>query len=171
MRCPDLVELISAYADGQTVPAQTEFVEAHLAGCRPCRVLLRRDREVALLLQHADGADEWQIPDLRLRVIHASGGRRRDGRPLRGGLAVGLIASLALAWALTGSTPPPYLAQVAQATATPAVGRSAIPEPITMHQSRTITMQALRQAGPTPAQQPRMRALYGRPRYPRPVEV
>jgi hypothetical protein len=143
MRCADLVELISAYADRQTMPAQTEFVEAHLACCRTCRDTLRRHREVARLLQHADEADHWQVPDLRLRVIHASGGHRRHSPWLRGGLVVGLISSLALTWALAGSTPIPHLAQVAQATATPSDSRIAPassfapPLPITVHQPAT----------------------------------
>ncbi len=46
MKCRDLKELLSAYADGELSRTQREFVEEHLAGCAECRASLERYREV-----------------------------------------------------------------------------------------------------------------------------
>jgi len=40
MKCRDLEELLSAYADGELPRAQREFVKEHLAGCSQCQATL-----------------------------------------------------------------------------------------------------------------------------------
>lgn len=40
MRCSDLQELLSAYANGELPLTQREFVEEHLASCANCRAAL-----------------------------------------------------------------------------------------------------------------------------------
>ena len=40
MKCKDLQELLSAYADDELPRTQREFVEEHLAGCADCRAIL-----------------------------------------------------------------------------------------------------------------------------------
>jgi hypothetical protein len=40
MKCGDLEELLSAYADGELPRTQREFVKEHLAGCRHCQATL-----------------------------------------------------------------------------------------------------------------------------------
>jgi anti-sigma factor RsiW len=117
MRCADLAELISAYADDQTRPAQTEFLEAHLAVCLRCRATLQRYRQTARLLRLADPADEWRVPDLRLRLAHATT-QPAARRPVRGvrRLAGGVVAAAAVCWAIAETSGASQTLQVAQGT-------------------------------------------------------
>jgi len=46
MRCSDINELLSAYADGELPLTQREFVEEHLSGCADCRATLSDYRRV-----------------------------------------------------------------------------------------------------------------------------
>ena len=39
MKCRDLEELLSAYADGELPRAQREFVEEHLDSCSQCQAM------------------------------------------------------------------------------------------------------------------------------------
>jgi anti-sigma factor RsiW len=116
MRCADLLEWISAYADGQTTAAQTELVEAHLARCVECRAALARHRQVARLLRRTDTVDSWLVPDLRLRVAHATRGRRHLGQLLAGGMATGVAAAMLA----TGAAGTPAVRQVAAVIPSPA---------------------------------------------------
>jgi hypothetical protein len=70
MPCSELDELLSAFADGQTVPAQTEFIESHLGACQRCQGMVRRYRQTRTIIQSAFD-DRWTPPDLSLRVAHA----------------------------------------------------------------------------------------------------
>src|SRR5262249_46134373 len=79
MPCAELDELISAYADEETAPAQTEFLRLHLESCARCTAVLRRYRETRRLLAFSSD-DAWTPPDLRLRVTHAY---LRQSRSLR----------------------------------------------------------------------------------------
>jgi predicted anti-sigma-YlaC factor YlaD len=115
MRCAEMVELISAYADGQTTPAETQSIKAHLADCNHCRAVLRRQQQTRRLL-HLVGDDTWTPPDLRLRVAQALR-RPERARPRRWGVlsaAVAGIAALVVAIGLLGgqvlpqqAAPPP----------------------------------------------------------------
>ena len=67
MSCSELDELLSAYADGQTVPAQNEFLEAHLTACWRCQAVLQRYRRTSLLLRRSLD-DRWAPPDISMRV-------------------------------------------------------------------------------------------------------
>jgi predicted anti-sigma-YlaC factor YlaD len=102
MRCADLAELISAYADGQTVPAQTEFVEAHLLSCPRCQAVLRRHQQTRRLL-HFSMHDAWTPPDMRLRVAHAYNRRRANRRPVLLGGAMAGAAAVLLTLGLLGA--------------------------------------------------------------------
>ena len=124
MRCADLDELISAYADRQTVPAQSEVVEAHLAGCARCTALFQKHRQTRRLLRLAYD-DAWTPPDMRLRVARGYAATQRHAvRPTRpAALAAGLCA-MVLALGLVYEQ-----AQMHQAaTSTPA-------HPVTTHQA------------------------------------
>jgi len=46
MRCSDINELLSAYADGELPLTQREFVEEHLSGCADCRATLANYQRV-----------------------------------------------------------------------------------------------------------------------------
>jgi hypothetical protein len=110
MQCTELDELVSAYADGQTVPAQSESLEQHVASCSRCRGVLRRQRTTRLLLQGALN-DRWVPPDLTLRIAYQL--RRRDerGRPARIAAACTVgIAALAVAFGIVVSHGPVQVA-------------------------------------------------------------
>lgn len=98
MGCTQFDELLSAYADGETVPAQSEFLELHLATCGRCQQVLKRYQDTRRLLQSALD-DRWIPPDLSRRVAHAYRGSR--GIPwlvtVIGRLSVGAAALLVVA--------------------------------------------------------------------------
>jgi hypothetical protein len=100
MQCVDLGDLLSAYADGQTLPAQTAAVEAHLAGCAYCRRVLARFQQTGSLLALTRG-EVWTPPDLRLRVRLAcqQGEQTRHGPAWHLAMAAG-VAALGLSGAL-----------------------------------------------------------------------
>ena len=94
-------ELVSAYADGQTTPAQSAFVEALIRGDPHYRALLQRYRETSSLLRRLDD-ERWTPPDLRLRIALAQGrvvGRVRWVPTARSGFGAALVilATLGLA--------------------------------------------------------------------------
>jgi hypothetical protein len=95
-----MVELLSAFADGQTTPAESRALEAHLADCPACQAVLRRHRQTRQLLNLARD-DRWTPPDLRLRVAYAA--RRQPQPPRRPWLLAGagsMVAALLVALAL-----------------------------------------------------------------------
>jgi len=96
--CTQFDELLSAYADGETVPAQSEFLELHLTTCGRCQLELKRHQDTRRLLQSALD-DRWIPPDLSRRVAHAYRGSR--GIPwlvtMIGRLSVGAAALLVVA--------------------------------------------------------------------------
>lgn len=59
MECRELGEALSAYMDGEAGSPEAGIVEAHLAGCASCRVLLGRMREAEDSLARI----EAQVPD------------------------------------------------------------------------------------------------------------
>jgi predicted anti-sigma-YlaC factor YlaD len=67
MKCSELYELISAYADGELNRTQRQFVEEHLDECPDCRALLaehiRTRRQIASLQQVE------AVPDIKARVM------------------------------------------------------------------------------------------------------
>jgi anti-sigma factor RsiW len=95
MPCPDLDELLSAYADGQALPAQSEFLELHLRSCVRCQNVLHQYRLTRRLLQTALD-DCWVPPDLAGRVAAAE---RTPQRRLRA--MIGLAALTAAVCTLT----------------------------------------------------------------------
>lgn len=103
MPCAELADLLSAYADGQTTPAQTEYVEAHLAHCPRCRRVMQRHVEVRHLIRLGTD-DAWTPPDLSLRVTRALQGRypRARQRPSSFLRAGGSVIAVLLALQLLG---------------------------------------------------------------------
>lgn len=91
-RCADLEDLISAYVDGQAAPEESRSVQAHVAECPRCAVLLRRQQQTKRLLR-LSSADNWNPPDLRLRIVHAAARRPRRLRAL---WPAGLAACIAI---------------------------------------------------------------------------
>jgi outer membrane lipoprotein-sorting protein len=67
MKCSELYELISAYADGELNQTQRQFVEEHLNGCPDCRALLavhnRTRRQIGTLRQLA------AVPGIKEQVM------------------------------------------------------------------------------------------------------
>ncbi len=102
MGCTQFDELLSAYADGETVPAQSEFLELHLATCGRCQSVLADYRSTRHLIQSALD-DRWVPPDLSARVAQAY--RRSRGIPrlatVIGRLSVGAAALAVALVALT----------------------------------------------------------------------
>ncbi|MDB5057505.1 MAG: putative anti-sigma factor [Chloroflexi bacterium] len=99
MRCSDLGELLSSYVDGQTVPAQTEFIEAHLGTCQRCQDLVRHYRRTRAIIQFGLD-DRWTPPDLGLRVVHACQQQHTCRRPLS---TTGIMAATAALVVLVAS--------------------------------------------------------------------
>jgi anti-sigma factor RsiW len=127
MPCAELDELISAYADGETVPAQTEVLQMHLETCARCTAVLRRHRETRRLLAFASD-DAWTPPDLRLRVTQAyrlqsqSARRSRVVRPVAACVAVlvllvGVLLGQAVLLQNATGRPAPHVAQTADCNA------------------------------------------------------
>lgn len=50
MRCADVVELVTDYAEGRLSPGERLRVQVHLTGCAPCRGYLRQMRDTVRLL-------------------------------------------------------------------------------------------------------------------------
>jgi anti-sigma factor RsiW len=101
--CTELDDLLSAYADGETVPAQSEFLELHLATCSRCQLVLARYRDTRRLIKSALD-DRWAPPDLSDRIACAY--RRSHGVPrlitVIGRLSVGVAALLVITTLLLG---------------------------------------------------------------------
>ncbi len=67
MNCKDLEELLSAYADGELVGAQRDFIEEHLTGCADCRAILadsKKTREQLLSLRTVP-----PLPDIKQAIM------------------------------------------------------------------------------------------------------
>jgi hypothetical protein len=107
MNCQDLKELLSAYADGELVGTQRDFVEEHLAGCADCRATLAdytKTREQLLSLRATP-----PIPDIKeatmfkIKLLEAPVKLRRWLRPALVGVPIIAILATVLALHLSGS--------------------------------------------------------------------
>jgi len=67
MKCKDIEELLSAYADGELERTQKEFVEVHLSGCADCRATLEKFRLVNDKLSTLSSLKA--TPDIREKII------------------------------------------------------------------------------------------------------
>ena len=67
MKCKDLKELLSVYADGELSRTQKEFVEEHLAGCVDCRATLDSYRMVNQKITSLK--ETAAFPDLKYAII------------------------------------------------------------------------------------------------------
>jgi anti-sigma factor RsiW len=103
VNCTEFDDLLSAYADGETVPAQSEFLELHMATCSRCQQALARYRNTRRLIQSALD-DRWVPPDLSDRVARAYWQSRGIPRltVVIGRLGVGIAALLVVSSLLLG---------------------------------------------------------------------
>ena len=70
MRCRDLEELLSAYADGELNRTQKDFIEEHLRHCESCRATLGElEAARSLLLSLQDIPAEPDIREITLSRI------------------------------------------------------------------------------------------------------
>jgi hypothetical protein len=102
MRCVDLNDQLSAYADGQTGQAQTEALETHLTSCERCRRVLARYRQTGSILALAR-EDNWTPPDLRLRIMLASQQPQRQRLAVWRPVISACVAAVALLGAVLGA--------------------------------------------------------------------
>lgn len=107
MNCGDLKELLSAYADGELVGTQRDFVEEHLRSCADCRATLAdytKTREQLLSLRAVP-----PIPDIKqatmakIKMAEATAKLRRWLRPALVGVPIIVILVTVLALYLSGS--------------------------------------------------------------------
>ncbi len=102
MKCRDLEELLSAYADGELSRTQREFIEEHLAGCADCRVKLAKFTSVGRRLSSLRETPE--TPDIRettmskIKASSVSPDRlyRRWLRPVMAAVAIVAVIALLL---------------------------------------------------------------------------
>ena len=64
--CQEVVELLSAYLDGELDPSTLERVEAHLAGCDGCTMVLEEFRETIRL---SGGLTVEQVDERQRRTL------------------------------------------------------------------------------------------------------
>ena len=83
MKCKDIKELLSAYADGEVNKEQTETIEGHLGGCAMCRETLAgytlAGERLASVTKHPG------MPDRSSAILAAAGERETTARkqPIR----------------------------------------------------------------------------------------
>jgi hypothetical protein len=111
MNCKDLKELLSAYADGELVGTQRDFIEEHLESCADCRALLAdytKTRGQLLSLRAIPS-----IPDIKqatmskIKMAKAPAKLRRWLRPALVGIPVIAILATVLPLYLSDSSPSP----------------------------------------------------------------
>jgi anti-sigma factor RsiW len=69
MKCEELLELLNEYVDGTVDPAICKEFEQHMAGCKPCQVVVDNIRKSIQL--YKDG-QPYELPvEFRTR-LHAS---------------------------------------------------------------------------------------------------
>jgi hypothetical protein len=103
MNCPECLEQLQTFLDGSAIP-EREGLQAHLAGCAPCREWFA----AALLLREGlRGQSHPPVPvQLTGRILAAVAGQRRRARLRRWSLA-GLAAAAAILIAVLMSRPGP----------------------------------------------------------------
>ncbi len=120
MKCRDLEELLSAYADGELAQTQREFVEEHLNTCAGCRAALARYREAGerlISLRAVPAGFGIDAAAVLSRIKAVSGRTRRWLRPVLAGASLGIIAIvLAMVFVLSGQSPKDSLANAVART-------------------------------------------------------
>lgn len=86
-------ELLNRYIDGETSPEETRQVDSHLQGCAGCRLVVRRQAELAegLRREVSDAGRQVDFDRLQQRIVNAA--RRRPAVWQR-------LADASLAWKL-----------------------------------------------------------------------
>lgn len=95
MQCAEIVEQLSAYADGMLGGSERRIVDEHLAHCVRCQAMLRRQRQTRQLL-HLTRGDTWTPPDLRLRIRRAASAPIVEPRRRMPVLAIGSMVAVLL---------------------------------------------------------------------------
>jgi hypothetical protein len=107
MNCRDLKELLSAYADGELVGTQRDFIEEHLAGCADCQALLAdytKTREQLLSLRATPPMpDIKEATMFKIKLLEAPVKLRRWLRPALVAIPIIIILSIVLPLHLSGS--------------------------------------------------------------------
>ncbi len=67
LRCPDIVELLGEYLDGELEPATAKALEAHLAGCLECTAFIKTYRGTVRATRQL--REEQIPPALRERLL------------------------------------------------------------------------------------------------------
>jgi hypothetical protein len=108
MNCKDLKELLSAYADGELVGAQRDFIEEHLAGCADCRAALAdytKTREQLLSLRATPAIPDIKVATMsKIKMAKAPAKLRRWLRPALVGIPIIAILATVLPLYLSGSS-------------------------------------------------------------------
>lgn len=112
MNCRDLEVLLSAYADGELLRTQREFIEEHLAGCADCRATLAdfvaAGRRLSSLREVPAGPDLKEATMLKIKATSAPIGKSFRWW-LRPALVVGaaaIVLALAIIQPWSGSLEP-----------------------------------------------------------------
>jgi predicted anti-sigma-YlaC factor YlaD len=83
MDCRALLQELNAYLDGELDPALCDGIEEHLAGCRPCRVVVDNLRGTIRLYRHGE---PYPLPEVFCERLHATlRARWRERFPREGG--------------------------------------------------------------------------------------
>lgn len=69
MRCKELLLALSDYVDGEIDPSLCAELEAHLADCNPCQVVLNTTRRTVQLYK---GQEPYEIPLALHARLHAA---------------------------------------------------------------------------------------------------
>jgi len=119
MKCRDLEELLSAYADGELPHAQREFVEEHLAGCSQCQATLAdymkvrqqlTSLRVVPTMPDIKGSTMSKIKDMHNRSV------RRWMRPALAAIPVVIVLIVLLVLQPWGSFPGGIMAKACATT-------------------------------------------------------
>jgi hypothetical protein len=119
MKCRDLEELLSAYADGELPRAQREFVEEHLADCSQCQATLAdymkvrqqlTSLRVVPTMPDIKGSTMSKIKDMHNRSV------RRWMRPALAAISVVIVLIVLLVLQPWGSLPGGIMAKACATT-------------------------------------------------------
>jgi len=108
MKCENIKELLSAYADNELTDAQRNLVEEHLAGCADCRAILADYTEVRKQLLSL--RETPPLPDVeeatmtKIKMVRAPAKLRRWLRPALVGVPIIAILATVLPLYLSGSS-------------------------------------------------------------------
>lgn len=145
-------ELISAFADGEAMPAERDFVESHLKACAECRTMLEDLRRLSSAVA---GEEAPPVPaDLaaRIRWRLKSAGPSSERRPRRRAwlspipmsTAAGLLVAVAVVWVLRGEY---RLSSFEQRPPSPVLGQKVSESPMPQESLKKKRMKEIPEQG------------------------